>query len=40
MTDTPRHPPTVPLAIDDLTVAYHEKPVLWDIDLEIGRAHV
>ncbi len=32
---TPTHPPTVPLAIDDLTVAYHRKPVLWDIDLDI-----
>jgi manganese/zinc/iron transport system ATP- binding protein len=25
----------VPLAIDDLTVAYHRKPVLWDVDLDI-----
>jgi len=31
----PSHPPGVPLAIDDLTVAYHRKPVLWDIDLDI-----
>lgn len=31
----PSHPPDVPLAIDDLTVAYHRKPVLWDIDLDI-----
>jgi len=31
----PTHPPDVPLAIDDLTVAYHRKPVLWDIDLDI-----
>ncbi len=31
----PKHPPSVPLAIDDLTVAYHRKPVLWDIDLDI-----
>ena len=29
------HPDTVPLAIHDLTVAYHRKPVLWDIDLDI-----
>ena len=29
------HPPEAPLAIDDLTVAYHSKPVLWDIDLDI-----
>ncbi|MEX2388846.1 MAG: ATP-binding cassette domain-containing protein, partial [Phycisphaeraceae bacterium] len=25
----------MPLAIHDLTVAYHRKPVLWDIDLDI-----
>jgi manganese/zinc/iron transport system ATP- binding protein len=31
----PKHPSSVPLAIDDLTVAYHRKPVLWDIDLDI-----
>lgn len=31
----PTHPPDVPLAIDDLTVAYHSKPVLWDVDLDI-----
>ena len=33
--EIPMHPPTVPLAINDLTVAYHSKPVLWDIDLNI-----
>ena len=26
-----------PLVIRDLTVAYHRKPVVWDIDLEIPR---
>ncbi len=26
------HPPTSPLAIHDMTVAYHRKPVIWDID--------
>lgn len=31
----PEHPPEVPLAIHDLTVAYHRKPVLWDIELNI-----
>lgn len=31
----PTHPPSVPLAIDDLTVAYQRKPVLWDIDLDL-----
>lgn len=29
------HPADVPVAIHDLTVAYHRKPVLWDIDLDI-----
>jgi len=33
--EIPTHPASVPLAIDDLTVAYHTKPVLWDIDLDI-----
>lgn len=33
--DLSAHPSTVPLAIHDLTVAYHRKPVLWDIDLDI-----
>lgn len=31
----PEHSPDSPLSIHDLTVAYHRKPVLWDIDLEI-----
>ncbi|GHB90512.1 metal ABC transporter ATP-binding protein [Cerasicoccus arenae] len=29
------HSPQAPLSIHDLTVAYHRKPVLWDIDLDI-----
>jgi len=29
------HPKDVPVAIHDLTVAYHRKPVLWDVDLDI-----
>lgn len=29
------HPATAPLSIHDMTVAYHRKPVLWDIDLNI-----
>lgn len=33
--EIPTHPASVPLAIDDLTVAYQTKPVLWDIDLDI-----
>ena len=31
----PSHSASHPLAIHDLTVAYHRKPVLWDIDLDI-----
>lgn len=31
----PEHPPELPLAIHDLTVAYHRKPVLWDVELNI-----
>ena len=26
------HPATSPLSIHDMTVAYHRKPVIWDID--------
>jgi manganese/zinc/iron transport system ATP- binding protein len=29
------HPPDAPLTIDDLTVAYNRKLVLWDVDLDI-----
>ncbi|MHC4995920.1 MAG: metal ABC transporter ATP-binding protein [Planctomycetota bacterium] len=29
------HPPSSPLAIHDMTVAYHRKPVLWDVDLNV-----
>ncbi len=29
------HAPRAPLSIHDMTVAYHRKPVLWDIDLDI-----
>lgn len=31
----PEHSATSPLSIHDLTVAYHRKPVVWDVDLEI-----
>ena len=31
----PEHPGNLPLAIHDLTVAYHRKPVIWDVDLNI-----
>ena len=29
------HSPTAPLSIHDMTVAYHRRPVLWDIDLDM-----
>jgi manganese/zinc/iron transport system ATP- binding protein len=29
------HPSTCPLSIHDLTVAYHNKPVLWDVDIDV-----
>ena len=29
------HSDSAPLSIHDMTVAYHRKPVLWDIDLDI-----
>ena len=34
-TQDQRGPEDVPLWINDLTVAYHRKPVLWDIDLNL-----
>jgi manganese/zinc/iron transport system ATP- binding protein len=34
------HPPSWPLSIDDLTVAYDRKPVLWDIDLDIPEGQL
>ena len=29
-----KHPISAPLAIHDMTVAYHRRPVLWDIDYD------
>lgn len=29
------HPSDTPLSIHDMTVAYHRKPVLWDVDLDV-----
>jgi manganese/zinc/iron transport system ATP- binding protein len=31
-------PADIPVSVHDLTVAYHRKPVLWDIDLQIPPA--
>lgn len=34
------HPTDSPLSIHDMTVAYHNKPVLWDIDLDIPAGNL
>jgi len=34
------HAADAPLSIHDLTVAYHRKPVLWDIDLDIPEGRL
>lgn len=31
----PEHSPHAALSIHDMTVAYHRKPVLWDVDLDV-----
>ncbi len=32
---TATHDPEIPILIEDLTVAYREEPVLWDVDLNV-----
>ena len=34
------HAADAPLSIHDLTVAYHRKPVLWDIDLDVPEGNL
>ncbi len=34
------HSPEAPLAIHDMTVAYHRKPVLWDVDLDVPEGRL
>ncbi len=34
------HPPEVPLSIHDMTVAYHRRPVLWDVDLDFPEGRL
>jgi manganese/zinc/iron transport system ATP- binding protein len=34
------HSPNSPLSIHDMTVAYHRKPVLWDVDLDVPAARL
>ena len=31
------HPKDSPLSVHDMTVAYHRKPVLWDVDFDLPR---
>ena len=33
--NTPLHEPNLALHVEDLTVSYHSRPVLWDIDLDV-----
>jgi manganese/zinc/iron transport system ATP- binding protein len=35
VTNGHEHSPASPLSIHDMTVAYHRKPVLWDVDLDL-----
>jgi manganese/zinc/iron transport system ATP- binding protein len=36
----PQGPPEVPLWINNLTVAYHRKPVLWDVELSLPEGRL
>ena len=36
----PEHSPDAPLSIHDMTVAYHRKPVLWDVDLDVPEGRL
>lgn len=36
----PEHSPSAPVSIHDLTVAYHRKPVLWDVDLDVPQGRL
>lgn len=36
----PTGPPEVPLWVNDVTVAYHRKPVLWDVDLSLPEGRL
>jgi manganese/zinc/iron transport system ATP- binding protein len=35
MPDTPLHEPHIACHIEDLTVSYRDRPVLWDIDIDV-----
>ncbi len=34
------HPAAAPLSVHDLTVAYHRKPVLWDVDFDVPEGRL
>ena len=34
------HQPSFPVSIDDMTVAYSRKPVLWDVDLDLPEGQL
>lgn len=34
------HPPESPLSIHDMTIAYHRKPVLWDVDIDVPEGQL
>ncbi|HUF63070.1 MAG TPA: metal ABC transporter ATP-binding protein [Verrucomicrobiales bacterium] len=36
----PEHPAAFPLTVHDLTVAYHRRPVIWDIELNIPEGRL
>ncbi len=36
----PEHSSSAPVSIHDLTVAYHRKPVLWDVDLDVPESRL
>ena len=40
LVDRKEHSAKSPVSIHDLTVAYHRKPVLWDIDLDIPEGQL
>lgn len=40
MSDNQAHPSSAPLSIHDLTVAYHRKAVIWDVDYDAPPARL
>jgi len=40
MSDSEKYSNEIPVEIHDMTVAYHKKPVLWNVDLEIPEGNL